>query len=337
MIGRNVGQVTTQGQILSGLFSKSSYEVTAVSSQPNRFRRGFDIALFLARHSSRFDIFILDIFGGRSFVVEDVASFLIRRAGKPVVMVLRGGAFGEFSARFPTWTRRVLKRAAVLIAPSKFLARTVEPFGFSTSVIPNVVDISSYPFRRRENAKPRFFWMRSFHPAYNPLLAVRVFARVQKQYPEGTLTMAGQDKGLLEEAKKEAERLGVLGQIRFPGFLDLAGKLREAENADIVLNTNDVDNMPVALIEAAALGMPIVSTDVGGIPDMLEHGRTGLLVRNKDEIAMCEAIDKLLTDPPLTARLSENARALAEQCSWGRVKNEWEIIFSQILDRKGIH
>ena len=89
--------------------------------------------------------------------------------------------------------------------------------------------------------------------------------------------------------------------------------------------------MPVALIEAAALGMPIVSTNVGGIPDMLEHGRTGLLVRSKDEIAMCEAIDKLLTDPSLTARLSENARALAEQCSWGSVKNEWEMIFSQIL------
>src|SRR5262249_33430848 len=150
-----------------------------------------DIAGTLIQQRNNFDILVLDVFGGPSFVVEDTASWIGRRMGKKIIMFLRGGAMPEFMARYPKWARRVLSRADVILAPSQFLARAILPYGFQARVIPNVIRLSAYPYRHRQKLKPRLFWMRSFHPVWNPEMAVRVLARLEASVPNATLVMAG--------------------------------------------------------------------------------------------------------------------------------------------------
>lgn len=330
MLGRHPGYVTTQGQILSDLFKEAGYRVTAVSSRLSRSMRLIDIVRTLIWRGRDIDILIIDIYGGPSFIVEDIASWIGRCFGQRVVMWLHGGAMPKFMARCPGWTQRVLRRADIIVAPSAFLARAVIPSGFKAQVIPNVIDLAAYPYRHRRAVGPHILWMRSFHPLYDPMMAVRVLARLRATLPEASLVMAGQDKGVEAEVRRLAQGLGLNGAVRFSGFLDMAGKRREGAAADIFLNTSQVDNMPVALVEACAMGLPVITTSVGGIPDLLTEGETGLLVPPNDE-AMVEAIHRLLREPDLAERLSANGRRLAESSSWEQVRPQWERVFADLM------
>ena len=330
MIGRNLGFVTTQAQRLSDLFSQDGYAVTSTSSKVNRYRRLGDISWTLISRAREMDVVVLEIYGGSSFVVEDVASLLGNRFRRPVVMWLHGGALPEFTARFPRWSHRVLSRGAALVAPSPFLARAMAQRGFVARVIPNTLDLSEYSFRARRVLRPRLFWMRTFHPVWNPEMAVRVLARVRREYPDATLVMAGQDKGWQRRTETLAFEMGLGGAVRFAGFLGVQEKVREAGHADIYVNTNRIDNMPVAVLEACAMGLPVVSTNVGGVPDLLDHERTGLLTPDDDDEAMARQVIRLLHEPDLAARLSTNARCLAERSSWESVRPQWERLFQEL-------
>jgi glycosyltransferase involved in cell wall biosynthesis len=141
--------------------------------------------------------------------------------------------------------------------------------------------------------------------------------------------MAGQDKGLQAETERLAAELGLASSVRFPGFLTVEGKFDAGGQAHIFLNTNHVDNMPVSIVEACAMGLPVVATSVGGIRDLLTDRETGLLVPDGEVEAMAQAVLRLVDQPELASRLSENGRRLAERSSWLRVRPQWEAVFEE--------
>jgi glycosyltransferase involved in cell wall biosynthesis len=334
MVGRHRGYLTSQGLVVSDLLSRTGeYDVAITSTERNRYARLVDILVTVIRTRRRTDIQCLEVYGGPSFVIEDMASALAQLFGQRIVMVLHGGALPDFMARYPRWTRRVLSRADVLVTPSTYLQRAIGAHGFSARVIPNVVELDAYPFRERRQLKPRLFWMRSFHHVWNAEMAVRVLSKIRQRVPDATIVLAGQDKGSLANVQKLAADLGVAQAASFPGFLDHDAKIRHGEAADIFLNTNRIDNMPVAVVEACAMGLPVISTDVGGIPDLLAHGDTGILVPDDDDDAMTDAVLRLLSDEGLAGRLSRNGRRLAEQSAWARVRPMWDGLFSELCQR----
>ncbi|MBC7815003.1 MAG: glycosyltransferase family 4 protein [Burkholderiales bacterium] len=330
MVGQAGGHVTTQGYVLSGLFGAAGYPTLAVSTSLNRYLRLADIAATLIRRRRDIDIALIEVYSGQAFVIADVASAISRRMGYKTILTLHGGSLPDFIERHPDWTRRVLSRAHALVAPSAYNAQGVTPLGLEASVIPNVIDLADYPYRHRERVQPRLFWIRSFHPIYNPALALQVTAGLRADFPDTTLVMAGQDKGMQGEMQTLAHELGIADAVRFPGFLDRAGKAREGSAADIYLNTNRVDNMPVAIIEAGAMGLPVVATHVGGVPYLLQDGDNALLVPDDDAPSMIGAVRRLLDEPQLAERLSANGRVLAERSAWPTVRAQWDALFAQL-------
>ena len=330
LVGRNPGLVTTQGEILADLFRDAGYSVIAVSEHRNRFRRLFEILWTLIRRWRQYDILMLQSYAEYSFVIEDMASLLARLSRKPITMVLRGGTIPDFMKRFPRWSRRVFGRADGLVAPSRYLARIMESSGFPTRVIPNVINLDLYPFGERCKLQPKLLWMRSFYDYYNPAMAVRVLARVRHKYPEATLVMGGPDKGELAAVKRLVAEMGLEEAVSFPGFLDMAAKRNHFETCDIYLNTNNIDNMPVSVVESCAMGVPVIATAVGGLPDLLTHELTGLLVPDDDDGAMAESVCRLLREPDLANCLSREGRKLAEQSGWPEVHDGWRGVFDHI-------
>lgn len=334
LLGRNPGYVTTQGQIIADLFLKDGYNVISVSSKLARVRRLGDVVWTIFRNRRTIDVLILEVYSGLGFVLADTTSFLSKRFGIPTVFVLHGGNLPGFTEKYPGWVSRILNRAEMLVAPSSFLGKDMMRLGFQIRVIPNVLASDSYPHKLRRYISPKLLWMRSFHPIYNPQMALDAFAVIKRENPNATLVMAGADKGIENNIRNSARNMGLKDSVRFPGFLDASSKVKEFSDADIYLNTNRIDNMPVSVIEACAMGLPVVATDVGGLSHLIENKETGLLVRDNDPNEMADAIRTLLKDADLAERLSQNGRFLAERSAWTSVRKCWEEAFEEILARK---
>lgn len=331
MLGKNPGWVTSQGEILSALFQEAGYFTRLTSPHPGRLRRLLDTVITLLSWHNQVDILILMVFSGPAFVMADISSRLARLIGRPLIIWLHGGNLPAFSNQHPQWVRSVLRRANAIVSPSAYLAAHFTHWGFDVRVIPNVLEIAHYPYRHRNSIEPRLLWMRTFEDLYHPEMAVEALYNLRQTHPHARLTMAGQEKGSQAAVKSLVKARGLQEHVRFPGFLSMQGKQHEFQTHDIFLNTNRVDNMPVSIIEAAAFGLPVVTTEVGGIPYLLSHEKTALLVPNENSEAMADAVRKLLDRPSLAACLSTNGRALAEQSSWTIVRTQWEQLLERLL------
>jgi glycosyltransferase involved in cell wall biosynthesis len=102
------------------------------------------------------------------------------------------------------------------------------------------------------------------------------------------------------------------------------------DEADIFLNSSDIDNMPVSIIEAFASGLPVVTTDAGGIPFIVVDGRTGLITKRGDYEAMAACAIRLLEDDELRAMLVRNAREECLKYSWAAVRDQWLGLYSEV-------
>jgi glycosyltransferase involved in cell wall biosynthesis len=325
------GEVMAQGEILAGYFGEAGYPVHVTSTLPGRYERLLDALRSLYRWRHDLDVVNVMVFSGPSFAFTDAVSQLGRRLGLPVVLHLRGGNLPTFAAKHPRWVRRVLRRADAIVAPSPYLQRCVVDLGFAADVIPNLIPVEDFPWKQRTRVAPRLLWMRSFHPLYNPEMAVHVLDLVRRTHPHAQLTMAGPDKGNLDAVRALVRARGLDAHVRFPGFLDREGKLVEFERHDVFLNTNRIDNTPVSVLEAAAFGLPVVATDVGGITDLLVGGDTAILVPDDDAGAMAAAVLNLVEQPELATRLSMNGRFAVERCSWASVRAGWEEIYRRLV------
>lgn len=334
LIGMKAGHITTQGQIVAELLAGDGYEVTRVSSKLNRVLRLCDVILTVFRRRHAVDVLMIEVYSGLSFVLADAASWLGKVLKIPVIFVLHGGSLPEYADTHPKWVNRVLDRGKLLVAPSEYLAMEMTDRGFDVRVVPNVVSISKDQFRLRRKLAPKLLWMRSFHPLYNPRMAVEVLAEVKAKRPDATLVMAGVDKGMEGEVRNHATDMGLRDSVRFPGFLDAEAKAREFSESDIYLNTNTIDNMPVSVVEACAFGLPVVATNVGGLPHLITHEVNGMLVPNGDTDAAADAIEKLLSDSELAERLSRNGRQLAERSDWRTVRGMWERLFEEVTSTR---
>jgi glycosyltransferase involved in cell wall biosynthesis len=136
----------------------------------------------------------------------------------------------------------------------------------------------------------------------------------------------------LEEYAALAQKLGVEGQVHFLGFVDPSEMSSQYATADLFALPSRMESFPLVLLEAMAGGLPVVATDVGGIPELVAHGETGLLVPPNDPDALADAINDLLDDPQTMERMGERGRQLvSDQYTWDRVAERIAGYFRDIL------
>jgi glycosyltransferase involved in cell wall biosynthesis len=306
---------------LCELLAASGWSVMTTSAEPAPLRRATDMVRTAWRERRGFAVAQVDVYSGRAFAWAEAVCWTLRMAGKPYVLVLRGGGLPEFARRWPGRVRRLLGSARLVVAPSAYLQERLRPYRDDMRMIPNALDATGYPFREREPATPRLVWLRAFHEVYNPSLAPKVIAWLAREYPDARLTMVGRDKGdgSLGRTLRTAAALGVEGRLALPGGVPKSEVARWMDAGDVFLNTTNVDNTPVSVMEAMACGLCVVSTDVGGLPHLLENERDALLVPPNDPEAMAAAVRRVLSDPALARSLSTNARAKALSFDWSRV------------------
>jgi colanic acid/amylovoran biosynthesis glycosyltransferase len=142
---------------------------------------------------------------------------------------------------------------------------------------------------------------------------LRAFARFGREYPSATLTIAGEGPQL-EELRALAGRLGIEHRVFFPGFLSqpqLRALLAESHlflhPSELAAN-GDQEGVPNSMLEAMAAGLPVLATTHGGIPEAVEHGISGMLVAERDDAALADAMLTLTRDPARGVALGAAAR-----------------------------
>jgi len=254
------------------------------------------------------------------------AIWIGRLRGAGVLVNYRGGEAHAFFARQAALVVPSLRRADALVVPSEFLAGLFRQRGLAAAIVPNVVDLERFGVvtsapqqpQRQPARAPAVLVARHLEPIYDIGTALRAFALLRATHPLATMLVAGSGP---EHARllQLAERLGITAGVRFCGLLDHAAMAQCYHAADIVLNPSLADNMPNSMLEALASGVPVVSTNVGGVPYLVEDGRHALLVPPGDPAAMACAMRRVLEEHGLAEHMHMAGLQLAHQYAWNQV------------------
>ena len=310
------------------------YEIKISSNKKNPFFRLLDMAMSVVNNRKRCQLIIVDVFSTYALTFSCLVIFLAKLFNIPYIPVLRGGYLSERYRKYPPIFIFLFSNASTIICPSKYLKRCFDDKNYTIKVIPNYIDLKMYSFKIRKQIKPQILWVRSIHNIYNPLMAVHVLDGIKKKYPDARLCMVGpvKDNRVMEQLKILISRLDLQDHVLFSGQLSKIEWTALSKDYDIFINTTDYDNNPVTLLEAMALGLPIVSTNVGGVPYLIDDNVTGLLVEAKKSEQMVEKINELISGKIDGDFITRNARQRISIMDKKEIIKKWyDIIDDAVL------
>lgn len=318
------GATVTSIETLGAFLQREGYQVLTVSSKKNKVLRLLDMMWNTLCYSKRTSIVLIDTYSTTNFLYAVIIGSICRTLGLPYIPILRGGNLPSRLQKSSKQSNKLFGNAMTNVAPSHYLLEAFKKEGYTNlTYIPNTIEIEKYSFLLRNNIQTKLLWVRSFSEIYNPMLALYVVEGLLKNGHTNTeLCMVGPDKdGSMETCKAYAKQKNL--PVTFTGGLAKKEWLQLSKDYDIFINTTHVDNTPVSVIEAMALGLPVISTHVGGIPYLLTHDETGVLVPPNSVANFVTAIERVLQNSDKTTAMALKARKTVEKFDWEEVKKQW--------------
>ncbi|MGH9434143.1 MAG: glycosyltransferase family 4 protein [Terriglobia bacterium] len=283
------------------------------------------------------DVDVVHIFSASywSFLLAPVPAWLVARwRGKAALINYHSGEAEDHLRR--GWTARVvLRRVQCVVVPSPFLVKVFGQFGIKALVVPNLVDEGQLRFRLRDPLRPALVCTRGFHPYYSVDVVVRAFSRVQQEFPEARLRLAGTGP-TEQQIRALVDQLRLKG-VEFTGAVPRTQIGQVYDRADIFINASWLDNMPVSVLEAFASGTPVVTTAPEGIRYIVDHERTGLLCEPGDWQALGQNVIRLLKEPSLASRLATNAYQESAKYRWESIRGQWLEVYRSLAGVPAAH
>ena len=249
---------------------------------------------------------------------KSVVIFLSRLFRIPVLAHMHGSDFQQFHAALGPVGRRycraVLNRCAKVIALSEswreYYSKIIPPERVIT--LYNAVPVparDAMSFRNRRTVVHGLCLGRlgERKGTFDLLEAVRL---LRLRGVPAVFTLAGD--GEVDRARKLADELGISDCVRIPGWVDGDAKEALLAEADFFVLPSYFEGLPMAILEAMSRGIPVVSTPVGGIPEVVRHGENGFLVEPGDVLGLTEMMDRICVDPELRRSMGERGRADVE-------------------------
>ncbi len=259
-----------------------------------------------------------------SFWRKSVVCFMARVARRPYIVHLHGGGFTRFyEHEAGPIGRRVIRstlgHAALVIALSSEWRERLLKICPSARVeilhnavtVPDAAAIASRDRGRQlPDHEPRLLFLGHLLPDKGVYDLVKAFASLAGQFPRSRLLLGG--IGQVAGIRELASQLGVGDRVELPGWLGPESKSAALATSTIFLLPSYHEGMPMSLLEAMSWALPVITTPVGGIPQIVTHEMNGLLVAPGDVAGLATAIRRLLLDPPLRKRLGRAARTTVE-------------------------
>jgi colanic acid/amylovoran biosynthesis glycosyltransferase len=263
-----------------------------------------------------------------------------RAAGTPLVVHFHGydashrATLQQYTAAYPL----LFRQAGAVVAVSRAMRQQLIELGAPADKVhlcPYGVDPHRIGAAQPAAAPPVFLAVGRLIPKKAPLATIEAFAAVRRQHPEAQLRMVG-DGQLLPQCRQLVADLQLGGAVCLLGAQPHAVVLREMASArafvqhSVVSPDGDSEGTPVAILEASASGLPVVSTRHAGIPDVVAEGRTGLLVAEHDVAGMAAHMRMLLENPARAVLLGSAGRAhvLAHYTLDQSIARLWSVLAS---------
>jgi len=275
------------------------------------------------QHRTREGVVLIDTYSTLNYYYSVYVAKLCRFLNISYIPILHGGDLPSRLKKNPKLSNKLFRGAKINVSPSKYLMDQFIRSGIKNiSYIPNTIEIENYQFKVRNKIEAKLLWVRSFAEIYNPMLALKIIETLNKKGITAELCMVGPDKdGSLLKCEDYANRKNL--PVTFTGKLEKKEWIHQSKDFDIFINTTNFDNMPVSVIEAMALGLPVISTNVGGMPYLIEHDKTGILVPPNDATVFIDAIHDIISHPEKVSKLTKKARNQVEQYDWEIIKHRW--------------
>jgi glycosyltransferase involved in cell wall biosynthesis len=337
------GQAVQGSRLLEKLSQEPNIEVNMQSIAPQflprlqrikylrTLLRGVKYLYDITTKIPRYDIIHIFSAAHASFLLAPTPGVLIAKVfGKKTVLNYRSGQLEEHYANWHRTLRPTLGLFDKIVTPSNYLVDIFAGYGFEAQSIYNFIDVERFKFRARNPLRPVFFSNRLLEELYNIPCILRAFALIQEKYTDAKLIVAsfGDQRENLENYAKELK----LRNVEFVGKVNQQRMAELYNEVDIYLNSPNTDNMPGSILECYASGVPIVTTNAGGIPYILEHEKTGLMVEINDHEALAREAMRLLEDNDLAQKLIANGREAVAKFSWEKVRTKWLSIYEELLN-----
>jgi glycosyltransferase involved in cell wall biosynthesis len=290
-----------------------------------------DMIFTLLKNKSKISFIIIDTYSGWSFYYVLIIGALSQFYEIKYIPFLHGGNLETRLKNNSILSNFIFSNSYINISPSSFHENNFKRYGYDCITIPNVINLSKYPFKERKVIKSNLLWVRSFQNSYNPLLALKIVkGLIDEGYTKTSLTMVGPAKdSSFEECIEYIKYFSLENHISILGLKTKDEWIKLSKNKDIFINTTNVDNTPVSVIEAMALGMIVISTNVGGIPNII-NGKNGILVSPRNEKDFINQILLLIKNK--NTDYSMNAREYSLKYDKNRVLEKWNSIFNEDFD-----
>lgn len=265
--------------------------------------------------------------GTTSYVISTIPPLLMSKVfGKKVILNYHHGGLEEHINEWKFTAKPTMKMFDEIIVPSQFLVDVFNKFKLKAQAISNFVETEKFVFRERTPLQPIFLSNRNFEPHYNVECVLQAFQIIQKAIPESALIVAGY--GMEEFKLKNLTKTLNLKNVEFSGKIPNEKMPVIYNRADIYLNASLVDNMPLSFIEAFSCGLPVVSSNAGGIPYIVSDGETGFLVAENDCQSLADKALQMLADNNLAQKIISNARHEVEKYRLDKVRSDWKKFYN---------
>jgi glycosyltransferase involved in cell wall biosynthesis len=342
------GQAVQAARLMERLRDEPSLEVSFLPINPpfpgflkrvqsikyvRSIRTTFLYWLTLMARARKYDVIHIYSASYLSFVVSPTPALLVAKLyGKKAVLNYHSGQAADHLKRWRRTAIPTLRLADTIVVQSNYLVEVFARFGLRTRAIFNHIETENFHFRERRPLRPVFLSNRNLEPHYNVGCVLRAFALVQQRFPDARLKVVGDGSQRLE-LERLARELG-LRQTEFTGLVAPDCMPALYTEADIYLNGSEIDNMPLSILESFAAGLPVVTTDAGGIPFIVQDGETGMIVHKGDYEAMAERAIRLLEDNNLAMKIAKQAREEVSRYSWEAVRGEWLAVYQELAQER---
>jgi glycosyltransferase involved in cell wall biosynthesis len=273
---------------------------------------------------TKYDEVYVDVYSGKAFFFTKLAVMASKIRGKKIIGTLRGGALKEYDQKNKGIILKTIKKIDRLQSPSKFLIHYFNQNNLNVNYLPNPISLIDFKYNRSKVIDNSILWVRAFDEIYNPSLAIRIVYELKKDMPDIKLTMIGPDRGILKECIQLIDSLDLKNNIEILGKIPHEELPLYYQTHDVFLNTTSYESFGNALVEAAACGIPIVSTSVGEIPYSWEHKKNIILINSFEAKVFSSIIRDLMQNNPLKTSLSLLARKKAEQYDISKIIPLWD-------------